>query len=194
MESRDSWGSWDRQSPFVSRGGSGGRLFGWLAALLGMPLVLWAAILGREALELREWPASEGVIVQSVVLREQIGFSSSRRRSEPVFAPRLHLRYDYVVDDSRYQGTRIDQLSVARRDARADAARFPMDKRVTVRYDRDRPSEAVLEVAIPWSALAGGVVGLVLLLIASRLLRRRSKLRPRISRALAGSSTLPSHP
>jgi hypothetical protein len=192
MDSRYHSGLWARQAPFVGKPGTGRRLLGSFALLLGVAFTGWSAAELLDWLRIRSWPTVTGEIRESTVVEERVSTQVGKYRNEPIYAQRLHLRYEYQVSGRAYEGHRVDQLPVVRRNAAADAGRYPRGARVVVHFAPQSPADAVLEVTTPKAAVAGLPLGLALLACAAWLLRRGSG--PRVRRKNAESAPAPVGP
>ena len=104
--------------------------------------------LGRDLPRARassEWPAVEGRILESQ-LRNSV---RNHRRHH-------RLTYEYRVGDELYHGERIAFWNgLFRNESRETHARYPEGARVTVYYDREAPTEAVLEPGLPLASAVG---------------------------------------
>ncbi len=145
------------------------RLGGWIFLFVGGPVLLaaggWTA---WEGLEARGWPGDEGRVLASEVVKKRKG----RREA------RVH--YSYQVAGRSYEADRVAcgamgsflSLLPFLGDAEATAARYPPGAAVTVRHDPADPSRAVLETPFPWGGLGMAGIGLVLVGLGLRDVRR----------------------
>ena len=136
---------------------------GILSAVLG----LWASVYGlvtiRRGLGARPWPSVSGRITGSTV--------RTRGRIKPlgIGGQRFHdftVTYSYEVRGSAWRGHRIkfgEYGFGSYGDVEALKDRYREGARVTVYYDPDNPSDAVLEPGVGSDAWVGLGVGTVLL-------------------------------
>jgi hypothetical protein len=129
----------------------------WTAAFLTLSVLSFVAAGYARALWRRSagWPAAEGIVTHSAVIRDDDGN----------LVP--NVRYEYVVDSATHSGDRIT-LGVTfgstflSRFATRVTERYPVGKSVTVLYDPDDPSRACLERGRGGTPVLFGAIGLVL--------------------------------
>jgi hypothetical protein len=148
-------------------------VFGWILALGGVALVLLGADETRRVLPVLDWPSTTGYVESARVSSDTVATRVGKWHNSPVVEQRFHLTYRYRVGGIEYLGRELDLLPVSRRDGKADLRRYPVGKAVSVHYDPDRPSAAVLEARRPVRAAVTAVVGLALVIAGRRLSRRR---------------------
>jgi hypothetical protein len=107
--------------------------------------------------EAEGWPISQGMILESRVKEDSSidsdGFTSSHYYPE--------VRYLYRVLGSEYEGTKITfGPTSGNTQSRAMQAisKYPKGSTVTVYYDPEQPSKAVLERTLSKSLLVSGVI------------------------------------
>lgn len=134
--------------------------------------LLWAGANAVDVLKVREaarWPAVSGTVVTSFVRRDTIGFHSSRSGSAgPIVVAVLHVTYTYRLGGQEYTGSRIGPLAPSRHTANpAWLPNYPVGGLVTVHYDPDDRTMAVIDTSVPWNSVfqivlafcfAGGVL------------------------------------
>jgi hypothetical protein len=130
-----------------------GVLFFAVAGLL-MTLFLIANL--RLSLASARWPTTTGKILSSVAEGHGTLASGGRGQAGTVWSPVVE--YSYQVAGRDYHGSRIafgGDVSGSRDFAQGIAARYPAGSAVTVHFDPDNPSFAVLEprVAFAWVTL-----------------------------------------
>lgn len=98
---------------------------------------------GRQKSALKEWQSTTGIITASALERRSRGTNRG-------YANYAAIRYSYQAGGQAYQGTKFD-LGPALRDKEAKKliARYPVNTQVTVFYNPQNPSEAVLEKRNP---------------------------------------------
>jgi hypothetical protein len=166
--------------------------------LIGLALMLsgWERI--ENARTSAHWPTVRGVIVGAEVYPLH---TSEGRRWRPV------ITYQYLARGRELTGTRLSLQEPAsgydERTARQIVARYRLQTPVTVYYNPDRFTEAVLEQSVPRSAYYSLLIGAVLALPGSGLVlvigmtmgrRRLSALRRRFTparRAIAPQGRTP---
>ena len=168
------------QTPHVdARRSAPRRVFGWILAGAGLALVLLGADETRRVLPALTWPSAAGQVESARISSDTVATTVGKWRNFPVIEQRFHVTYRYRVGDAEYFGRQVDLLPASRRDARADLRRYPAGSAVSVLYDPQRPAEAVLEARRPVRAVLTAAVGLVLVIVARRLTRRRAGSGPR---------------
>jgi hypothetical protein len=103
------------------------------------------------------WPASQGTILESWV-REETSTDSDGSSSSHYYP---EVRYGYQVMGSEYQGDKIafgPKTGGARGKAMKVLSKYPKGGTVTVFYDPEKPSVAVLERNISKAFLVYGVI------------------------------------
>jgi hypothetical protein len=111
----------------------------------GLGVVGWPVL---RTLRARMWPHVSGTVTESKVEADGPAISDSTSYDH-------RLRYTYVVDGERYEGSRLSFFyfathhSVAKA-AKADAKRLPRGATIDVRYAPSNPADAVIDLDIPW--------------------------------------------
>jgi len=118
----------------------------------------------------RSWPAVEGKVVRSEVVREKTQAGDSVRW---FYVPKV--TYEYEVDGARYESDQIafvESHDVTPDQAQATVAQFPVGETVEAYYDPADPGEATLDRSGTGTAIAlmcvsplvsaGGVLGAVM--------------------------------
>ncbi|RME88469.1 MAG: DUF3592 domain-containing protein [Anaerolineae bacterium] len=128
-----------------------------------------------------EWPATEGTVIYATVeetTRTYYG-GKGRRTTRTVYTPRIE--YRYTVDGQTYTNTTIGAETS---DIRSGiyAGEYAPGKPITVYYNPENPSDAVLVTGVAGSSLAPGCLGMffviggvALTLQESRKIRRMQK-------------------
>jgi hypothetical protein len=141
---------------------------------IGAGLSFWGWTIVRDARASAAWPHVEGVVTGSEVT------SSTDGDGAESYSPQV--TYTYLAG-GRYQESYVIKFGEnsydSRRRAEAVAARYPVGRKVTVYYDRDRPGKSVLEPGVTagsYIALGIGALFVVISLLVlplTHLLRRR---------------------
>jgi hypothetical protein len=134
-----------------------------VAAAAGVLALIAGAVIGRAAVSIValarrscRWPTVPGRVLRSEI-RDG----------------RASIRYGYVVHDQRHEASEIaagEWPYQTRRTASRRVERYPPDRQVTVCYDAQRPTLAVLEPGFSTGVLYLPLVASVLLVIAIALL------------------------
>ncbi len=117
-----------------------------LFAVVGVGLMVWGAIVLRNASLSSNWPAVQGEIVRSFV-REDHDEDGTTYHAE--------ISYTYVANDQRYTAVTVNfgqYGSSNTSHAQEIVSRYPLGKKVMVYYDPEKPETAVLEPGVTWSS------------------------------------------
>ena len=167
-------------------------LVGAWIALMGAGLLYVHGRTVRDAAASAGWPAADGVVVRSEVVRHV-----RRGRSSRVLY-RADLRYRYVVGGRAYESSRIAVGHSAEYDdpaaARGAVGQYPVGRRVRVRHHPRDPARSALVTGLrvagagPWLAARGALLAAGLALVAAgvRSVRRRGGVAGLVDRAFAG--------
>ena len=126
-------------------------IFGWVLLALGLPMLIWGVWYLGEAIASASWPTVEGRVTHVGVYREARNTTTSSTRTRSV-SYRYSVKYAYDVNGKSYESDKYAMGSgntagraPTHREAREEGReRFPIGKRVSVSYDPDDPSMAVL--------------------------------------------------
>ena len=117
-----------------------------ILAVVGAATIVWGRRLYRQGERTRRWPTVSGAIAESGVVESQRHSGDSGE----AIGYRLYIRYTYAVQGRSYESTRIAlgprRVSTSHAEVTRQAARYRVGAAVTVRYDPDDPSSAVLQV------------------------------------------------
>lgn len=126
----------------------------------GLAVVIWGVFEWKQAGESRSWPMTTGTVVRSYVHNVQ------ERKEDPVmvrYYPKVH--YRYMVRGEVYTADRIafgGHIETNQHEAQKMVDRYPTGSAVTVAYDPNDPSVAVLNAGYRLPAVAvvgaGGVI------------------------------------
>lgn len=137
--------------------------------LVGLGVLVWGFIRMRQSARTRSWPTTQGTIRSSRVTSREapaLQTETSYDDDAPAPAPRIlyspQVEYTYTVEGQRYTGTELtlDSVEVSNKQhAQAHAARYAPGRPVTVFYDPEDPSRALLEPGVhstSWAIPAAG--------------------------------------
>ena len=124
---------------------------------LGLFLIIHSQRSKQKAQQSQSWPVAKGIITQTDI---KVHEDDETLRYIPV------LRYTYDVAGMIYEGKRVtfgsDVDFGSRKKAAEYLAAYPLDAEVSVYYNPDKPSEAVLQ-QVARKTTVGLVIGIVLL-------------------------------
>ena len=112
---------------------------------IGMGLLLFGRSARRKALASQSWPAVAGTVTESEVkITEHNPGNGMDAEQTTHYKPVV--KYQYSVEGMEFTGSRIafGAMNSAHSAANAVVARYPAGASVTVRYDPEKPAEAVL--------------------------------------------------
>jgi hypothetical protein len=134
-----------------------GGFFFLLFVGLGVFLIYRMQQSKKKALVSQSWPSTTGQITESHVSRSQ----STDSDGDTTTSYSARVAYTYQVGGQTYSGHNIafgfNPSYSSETKAQADAARYPVGSQVSVYYDPNKPSDAVLERQV-----SGSKVGLIL--------------------------------
>jgi len=142
----------------------------WLSWLVIVACALLAAsntIDIAQTVQSARWPSVTGEIIASYDRLEMVGVNIGVSRNRPVHLKRLRLTYSYEVDGRKYEGSRVSMLAdYVNAPTRRDVEKYATGHQVTVHYDPQAPTTAVVDTSLPWgrciqTALAAFVLILV---------------------------------
>ena len=115
-----------------------------------------------EAIASTRWPTVEGEIIKSEVGKRQV-------KREPGIFPVVV--YSYHVNEQDYQAKRIkvgtQTFSSTSYDwVQGTLDKYPLGKKVTIHYNPNSPTKAVLEPGFTWRIIGFGIAALVFYAIA----------------------------
>lgn len=131
-------------------------IFGLIFVVVGLVLLLVSISQRKKAKAAEAWPTVPGVVLSSG-LQENHHYDSSDHRTEINYEPVV--QYQYSLMGQNYTGTHISfgNMSYDYRTASKKIAPYPQGTPVTVHYDPNNPTNAVLE-----TKAAGGVMLLIM--------------------------------
>jgi hypothetical protein len=134
---------------------------------IGLGLLLFGRSARRKALASQSWPTVAGTVTESEVKITQDSSGSGLDAQETTHYKPV-VKYQYSVEGMEYAGSRIafGAMNSAHSAANAVVARYPAGASVTVRYDPEKPAEAVLETKSGGGALLM-VLGVVFLVFGA---------------------------
>jgi hypothetical protein len=144
------------------------RTLGWLLIGGGVIAVLFPFVTWNRVRASRRWPSVQGRITESRLDRNPRSGSGGYS-----YTPRV--RFSYAVDRQEYESSQINFWGVvggSEGTARRTTTRYPEGARVTVYYNPEAPSEAVLDRAFSPIVLILPPVGVFLAALGYVLLQR----------------------
>lgn len=166
-------------------------LGGWIA-LMGAGLLFVHGRTLRDAAASASWPATDGVMLKSDVVRHV------RRGRSTTVVYRADLLFRYAVGGRTYESSCLAIGHSAEygdpTPARGQVGQYPVGRTVRVHYHPDDPERGCLVHGLrvagagPWRALWGGVllVGVGLALAGARSIRQRGGTRGLVDRMFGG--------
>lgn len=152
---------------------------GCFLGILGIPCLLFAPFFLWSAFSSGEWDSTTGTVVSVGALlndtNETTGASGQRSSGGRIFTPieeRPHaavVRYSYTVNGESHSGDRyslgggstaLDASSREEALARGREA-YPEGSEITVYYNPERPSSAVLAPGLNWGSFVPAILGLL---------------------------------
>ncbi|OUT62386.1 MAG: hypothetical protein CBB71_02230 [Rhodopirellula sp. TMED11] len=154
-----------------------GRLMPLIFFVVGV-VVLWSGVNNYQRGNASEsWPTVQGTVLDATI--RDVRSSNSNGPSRTSYA--VHLDYEYEVDGTVYEGDQVRfgaMMHNERSGALAEQKKYATDSPVSVHYNPEDASEAVLVAGYGdgvWVAIGLGVVftvvGMVLAFVVPRLLR-----------------------
>ncbi len=123
------------------------KLVGYLLLVAGITLSSW---LGRSVIlgvNTGDWATTEGLIYQS-----EVSYTTSHPSDKRQKFYRSHLEYRYRIDRKAFAGTRVyrtDLPYLSEQDAETLIEKYPTGTPVTIYYDKNDPTQAVLQTGNP---------------------------------------------
>lgn len=139
----------------------------FLAALgAGVALLVSSERSKKKAGLSQNWPAVPGIVIVSEV-RESHSTDEDGHTSTSYYP---HVEYSYTANGISYTGKQISFGGVLGRSnpsaAQDVVARYPLNAPVTVYYNPEKPSEAVLERALSGGGKAAKIIGIILIVLS----------------------------
>jgi hypothetical protein len=124
-----------------------------LLTLVALGLVAWAIHLHSVGSAAQEWSSTTGIVVASYIRRTGAG-NAGEAGDTTTYSPVL--RYEYRVGSEPYDGTRIGfgDFFYNWFSSKSRVEAFPKGSDVTVYFDAQDPSNAVLDRTYPSVAIA----------------------------------------
>lgn len=135
----------------------------------GVMLCAWGAFELMRAHESSRWPSTTGIVTTSYVLKVQ-----ERKADHAMFSFYPKIEYRYTVLGQSYSAARIafgGVTEASQHEAQKIVDQYPTDTTLTVHYDPNDPSVAVLKAGYRLPAYGMVGVGLVLCVIGIYFLR-----------------------
>jgi len=144
--------------------------WGYFYIVLGFVLVSMSGYDLVRYQDAKTWPSVQGTVQISKIRAHKEWMLS-------VFEP--HLIYSYTVAGKGYTGDTVRighaKMMWSKEDATGLLQNYPAGKTVTVYYDPDEPTEALLELKIDKSRKQGSWVGFALIVFGGFWLRHRKR-------------------
>ena len=126
----------------------------WPALLItassGIIRALW---IRHRATQASQWPSTSGEVVHSHIHRGKAWNDVGHGNGPPLIFFQGRIQYAYRVNGRRYEASRLQFGATRRLYKRTEAAvlvaAYPVGRTLNVRYNPDRPSEAVLVTGVP---------------------------------------------
>ncbi len=135
-------------------------LSGVIFGAVGLGISIWGAIVLTNAKASGSWPSVPGKVTESRVVSKTSRDSDGH--SDTTYS--AHVVYRYEVENAEYT---CDTVSFGEygtntpKHAREIVVRYPKGKEVTVHYEPEKPTKAVLEPGVTWSSYAVLGFGLI---------------------------------
>ncbi|MCB9030687.1 MAG: DUF3592 domain-containing protein [Deltaproteobacteria bacterium] len=145
------------------------RISGYVLGVLGVALVVFGVFFIKSAMESVSWPQADAQVVSSVVRWRYIDGARNRIKTDSDKQYYYEVTYSYNVDgipytSSRYSlGTGYTASSMFNEREEADVERkeiYPQGKAITIFYDPNSPTSAVISNGMQWSTTVPLVLGL----------------------------------
>ena len=137
--------------------------FGGFFFLAGAILLFFAIRTRRKSSASMAWPSTTGQISTASVRQN----SATDEDGHVNFTYSPIVEYDFPVNGQAFKGRRINYgitASPTREAAQKEVDRFPIGRQVTVFYNPEKPSEAVLEKKVVTSKV-GLILGIVFMVL-----------------------------
>lgn len=148
-----------------------------ILGVVGLVVLVWGFLRMRQTARTKHWPTVKGTIRSSTVasreapaMRQDSSDDDDAPKPPPQTLYRPQVEYTYTVDGQTYTGTELgrDVVEVSsRQHAQAHAARYVPRTPVTVFYDPNDPSQALLEPGVQASSWAIPGAGAACLIVTT---------------------------
>jgi cytoskeletal protein RodZ len=145
-----------------------------ILGVVGLGVLVWGFLRMRQTARTKNWPTTQGTIRSSTVtsreappLRQEESYDDDAPKPKPQVLYRPRVEYTYTVDGQTYTGTALgrDMVEVSSsQHAKTHAARYVPRAPVTVFYDPNDPSQALLEPGVQatsWAIPGAGAACLI---------------------------------
>lgn len=137
-----------------------------LSRLLDLPLLLlraavclvlacWACGEAVNGTSCSNWPLAQGTVTASSLKKVE------RKWGESYDA---EIRYEYQVNGKTYSGDRVQFGSSAFQDAAATVAKYPLNAKIEVRYEKANPAASALEPGFNQLPVLASLLGAILII------------------------------
>ena len=135
-----------------------------LMVIMGGVLLGMGFFARKKAKATESWPVAPGLILSSEV-RERSRYDSGSHSSRTTYEPVVS--YQYTIMGQVYTADRVSsgQKNTRRKNCYEIVAKYPAGAQVSVRYDPEKPQDAVLET-IARGSTGNLILGAVLLALA----------------------------
>lgn len=120
-------------------------------------IACWAGAEAINGLACQSWPQTEGTVTESTLQRIE---NKTGARYD------AKIRYQYKIDGKTFVGERIQFGSLAFKEPTLIQAKYPLNAKVVVHYEKTNPATATLETGFNNLAVLPALVGAIALLIA----------------------------
>lgn len=147
---------------------SSGLLFALAGLLLGIGMLCWGTTTIVRATQSESWSSTQGTVLFAEVEKQTRYRRNSKgvRTTRTVYVPRI--RYRYTVDGQEYTGSTIGHDTSEVRDA-IETGQYVPGAPITVYYNPEDPSEAVLAPGLAGSAFAPCLLGVFFTFVSGGL-------------------------
>lgn len=145
-----------------------------ILGVVGLGVLVWGFLRMRQTARTKHWPTTQGTIRSSTVtsreappLNQEESYDDDAPKPKPQVLYRPRVEYTYTVDGQTYTGTALgrDVVEVSSsQHAQTHAARYVPRAPVTVFYDPNDPSQALLEPGVQatsWAIPGAGAACLI---------------------------------
>ena len=139
----------DMDSIQVGKGRGGGCIGAVILLIVGLGIIAGVYYFYRTAAASQSWPTTSGTVTLSSYYRNDSRDSDGH--TSITYGAKIH--YKYQVDGTDYHGDRVSSLDYSSSNTKhvhSIMDRYPMGKEVTVHYNPDNPSDALLEPGVHW--------------------------------------------
>jgi len=155
------------------------RVTAFVLLLLGLILLVVSGFGVKQGYDTLSWTSTNGTVVQSAINKEL-------RRKYRLFGDYNYqpdIKYQYSVNGRQYSSSEIsvaDWFTTSNlSEAEEITARYPLNGKVPVYYDPNRPDQSYLEIGIPgrviWALVGGGVTEILSIIMFVAILKNNKR-------------------